>query len=121
MHIQTGIVTDRPVIADARPAMDDRQTVDILLASDAHGAFVWGVLDRLLDEPGICFGNVTASGFGAMEAAVLAYGMALGGRRGARTALTNFWRRVSHASMFAADTASLLRSMLRLTLPTPPI
>ena len=112
MHIQTGIETDRPVIADARPAMDDRQTVDILLASDAHGAFVWGVLDRMLDEPGLCFGNVTASGFGAMEAAVLAYGMALGGRRGARTALTNFWRRVSHASMFAADTASLLRSML---------
>ncbi|MER9612202.1 hypothetical protein NKI91_26725 [Mesorhizobium sp. M0312] len=92
--------------------MQDTQLVDIVLPSDAHGAFVWGVLDRLLDEPGLSFGNITASGFGAMEAAVLAYGLALGGRRGARTALTNFWRRVSHASMFSADTANPLRSIL---------
>lgn len=110
MHIQTGTVTDQALIA--RPAMDDRRVVDIVLASDAHGAFVWGVLDRLLDEPSLSICNITASGFGAMEAAVLAYGLALGGRRGARTALANFWRRVSHASMFAADTASPLRSIL---------
>ena len=110
MHIQTGTETDQAVIA--RPAVNDRQVVDIVLASDAHGAFVWGVLDRLLDEPSLSIGNITASGFGAMEAAVLAYGLALGGRRGARTALANFWRRVSHASMFTADGASPLRSIL---------
>ena len=110
MHIQTGTETDQAVFA--RPAVDDRGVVDIVLASDAHGAFVWGVLDRLLDDPSLSFGNITASGFGAMEAAVLAYGLALGGRRGARTALTNFWRRVSHASIFAADAASPLRSIL---------
>lgn len=110
MHIQTGTETDQAVIA--RPAVDDRQVVDIVLASDAHGAFVWGVLDRLLDEPSLSIGNITASGFGAMEAAVLAYGLALGGRRGARTALANFWRRVSHASMFTADAANPLRSIL---------
>jgi len=110
MHIQTGTVTDQALIAS--PAVDDRQVVDIVLASDAHGAFVWGVLDRLLDEPSLSICNITASGFGAMEAAVLAYGLALGGRRGARTALANFWRRVSHASMFAADAASPLPSIL---------
>lgn len=110
MHIQTGTETDQAVFA--RPAVDDRGVVDIVLASDAHGAFVWGVLDRLLDDPSLSIGNITASGFGAMEAAVLAYGLALGGRRGARTALTNFWRRVSHASIFAADAASPLRSIL---------
>ena len=110
MHIQTGTETDHALIA--RPAVGDRRVVDIVLASDAHGAFVWGVLDRLLDEPSLSICNITASGFGAMEAAVLAYGLALGGRRGARTALANFWRRVSHASMFAADTASPLRSIL---------
>ncbi|TIT21772.1 MAG: hypothetical protein E5W70_15530 [Mesorhizobium sp.] len=110
MHIQTGTEIDQPVIA--RPAVEERQRVDIVLASDAHGAFVWGVLDRLLDEPGLSFRTITASGFGAMEAAVLAYGLALGGRRGARTALTNFWRRVSHASMSAAVTANPLRSIL---------
>ncbi|BCG96644.1 patatin-like phospholipase family protein [Mesorhizobium sp. 131-2-1] len=110
MHIQTGTETDHALIA--RPAVGDRRVVDIVLASDAHGAFVWGVLDRLLDEPSLSICNITASGFGAMEAVVLAYGLALGGRRGARTALANFWRRVSHASMFAADAASPLRSIL---------
>ncbi|TSE07063.1 hypothetical protein C1D09_019645 [Mesorhizobium intechi] len=116
MHIQTGIETDRTAATGAGRAMDDRRSVDIVVASDAHGAFVWGVLDRLLDQPDLCFGNITASGFGAMEAAVLAYGVALGGQRGARTALTNFWRRVSHASMVMADRASPLRSILEHTI-----
>ncbi|RAZ92433.1 hypothetical protein DPM33_00535 [Mesorhizobium hawassense] len=87
-------------------------TIDIVLANDAHGAFVWGVLDRLLDEANCSVSGVTASGFAAMEAAVFAYGLSVGGRRGARTALANFWRRVSHASVFADDRASLLRSIL---------
>jgi len=88
------------------------RTIDIVLANDAHGAFVWGVLDRLLDEPNCSVNGVTASGFAAMQAAVFAYGLSVGGRRGARTALANFWRRVSHFSMFAVDRTSLLRSML---------
>ncbi|MBZ9848199.1 hypothetical protein LB565_09410 [Mesorhizobium sp. CA14] len=88
------------------------RTIDIVLANDAHAAFVWGVLDRLLDEPNCSVSGVTASGFAAMQAAVFAYGLSVGGRRGARTALANFWRRVSHASMFAIDRTSLLRSML---------
>ncbi|ESX07236.1 hypothetical protein X769_08060 [Mesorhizobium sp. LSJC268A00] len=110
MQIQAA--TDHGFVAGARPATEDSQLIDITLTNDAHGAFVWGVLDRLLDEPRLSFRSITASGFGGMEAAVLAYGLALGGRRGARTALTNFWRRVSHATMFAADTAKPLRSIL---------
>ncbi|RWG00441.1 hypothetical protein [Mesorhizobium sp.] len=70
------------------------------------------MLDRLLDQPNCNVSGVTASGFAAMQAAVFAYGLSVGGRRGARTALANFWRRVSHASMFAIDRTSLLRSML---------
>ncbi|MBZ9822825.1 patatin-like phospholipase family protein [Mesorhizobium sp. CA4] len=88
------------------------RTIEIVLANDAHAAFVWGVLDRLLDEPNCSVSGVTASGFAAMQAAVFAYGLSVGGRRGARTALANFWRRVSHASMLAIDRTSLLRSML---------
>ncbi|WP_245319092.1 patatin-like phospholipase family protein [Mesorhizobium temperatum] len=114
MHVQTGIRTEtnQAVVAGARAATENRQLLDIVLTNDARGAFVWGVLDRLLDESGLSFGNITASGFGAMEAAVLAYGLALGNRRGARTALTNFWRRVSHVSMFPADSANPLRLIL---------
>ena len=112
MHIQSGTRTDQAIICGRNSRLEEGRSVDIALASDAHGAFVWGVLDRLLDQPNFTFEAVTASGFGAVEAAVFAYGLSLGGRRGARTALANFWRRVSHASMFAIDRASLLRSIL---------
>ncbi|RWM09844.1 hypothetical protein [Mesorhizobium sp.] len=111
MLAQSAMQTDQTTISVADLGVEDR-TFDIVLANDAHGAFVWGVLDRLLDEPGCSFNGVTASGFAAMEAAVLAYGLSAGGRRGARTALANFWRRVSHASVFADDRAGLLRSIL---------
>jgi NTE family protein len=75
------------------------QTINLALqGGGAHGAFTWGVLDRLLDEPKLAFEGVVATSAGAMNAAVLAYGLAEGGRSGAQTALANFWRRVSHAS-----------------------
>ncbi|MER8565911.1 hypothetical protein NKH85_19855 [Mesorhizobium sp. M0924] len=110
--MQIQVAADQSFIAGAKLVTEDRQPIDITLANDAHGAFVWGVLDRLLDEPRLSFRSITASGFGGMEAAVLAYGLALGGRRGARTALTNFWRRISHASRSVATTANPLRSIL---------
>ncbi|MBB4228905.1 patatin-like phospholipase family protein [Rhizobium mongolense] len=69
-----------------------------LQGGGAHGAFTWGVLDRLLDEPNLSFEGIVATSAGAMNAAVLAYGLAEGGRSGAQTALAGFWRRVSHAA-----------------------
>ncbi|TIT71547.1 MAG: hypothetical protein E5W60_07790, partial [Mesorhizobium sp.] len=72
MHVQSGTRIDQAIIPGTRSRLEEGQSVDIILASDAHGAFVWGVLDRLLDEPNLVFSAVTASGFGAVEAAVLA-------------------------------------------------
>ncbi|WP_411969688.1 patatin-like phospholipase family protein [Rhizobium sp. 3T7] len=69
-----------------------------LQGGGAHGAFTWGVLDRLLDEPKLSFEGIVATSAGAMNAAVMAYGLAEGGRSGAQAALANFWRRVSHAA-----------------------
>src|SRR4051794_24069877 len=69
-----------------------------LQGGGAHGAFTWGVLDRLLEDERLSFEGVVATSAGAMNAAVLAYGLVEGGREGARKALTNFWRRVSHAA-----------------------
>ncbi|RWB21329.1 MAG: hypothetical protein EOQ40_11065 [Mesorhizobium sp.] len=111
MLAQSPMRTNQAIMSVADLGAEDR-TIDIVLANDAHGAFVWGVLDRLLDEANCSVSGVTASGFAAMEAAVFAYGLSVGGRRGARMALANFWRRVSHASVFADDRASLLRSIL---------
>ncbi|HXQ51656.1 MAG TPA: patatin-like phospholipase family protein [Stellaceae bacterium] len=75
------------------------KTINLALqGGGAHGAFTWGVLDRLLEEEGLAFEGVSATSAGAMNAAVLAYGITIGGREGARKALTNYWRRISHAA-----------------------
>jgi NTE family protein len=78
------------------------KTVNLALqGGGVHGAFTWGVLDRLLEEPRIGLEGISATGAGAMNAAVLAYGLTLGGREGAKQALANFWRRVAHAVEFS--------------------
>jgi NTE family protein len=72
------------------------KTVNLALqGGGAHGAFAWGVLDRLLDEPGIGFEGISATSAGAMNAAVLAHGLTIGGREGAKASLELFWRRIS--------------------------
>jgi NTE family protein len=72
-----------------------------LQGGGAHGAFTWGVLDRLLEEPHLNFEGIVATSAGAMNAAVMTYGLIEGGREGAQKALANFWRRVSHAAAFS--------------------
>jgi len=69
-----------------------------LQGGGAHGAFTWGVLDRLLEDERIAFDGISGTSAGAMNATVLASGLALGGRDGARRALAGFWRRVAEAA-----------------------
>ena len=74
----------------------DPLLVDLALqGGGAHGAFTWGVLDRLLEEPWLRIDGISGTSAGAMNAAVLADGYADGGAEGARAALEGFWRRVS--------------------------
>jgi len=85
------------------------KTINLALqGGGAHGAFAWGVLDRLLEHDRISFEGISATSAGAMNATVLAYGLAEGGREGAKKALANFWRRVSHAAVFSPLQPSLL-------------
>ena len=78
------------------------KTVNLALqGGGAHGAFAWGVLDRLLEDERISFEGISACSAGAMNAAVLAYGLTEGGREGARRALANFWRRISHSALLS--------------------
>ncbi len=72
-----------------------------LQGGGAHGAFSWGVLDRLLEDGRIALEGISATSAGAMNATVAAYGMSADGREGARQALANLWRRVSHAAAFS--------------------
>ena len=71
-------------------------TVDLALqGGGSHGAYTWGVLDRLLEDEGLSFDGVSGTSAGALNAAVLATGLAEGGRAGARAALSAFWRDVA--------------------------
>jgi NTE family protein len=56
------------------------------------------VLDRLLEEPRFQIDGVSATSAGAMNAVVLAHGLTVGGRRAAKEALANFWRKLSKAA-----------------------
>jgi NTE family protein len=67
-----------------------------LQGGGAHGAFTWGVLDRLLKDERIAFEGISAASAGAINAAVLAGGLAEGGRQGAKRALAKLWRRIAH-------------------------
>jgi NTE family protein len=66
-----------------------------LQGGGAHGAFTWGVLDRLLEEPDLDFAGISGTSAGAVNASLLAYGLALGDRTAAREKLTQFWRRIA--------------------------
>jgi NTE family protein len=66
--------------------------IDLALqGGGSHGAFTWGVLDRLLEDETIAFDGVSGTSAGALNAAVLATGLAEGGRAGAQAALRAFW------------------------------
>ena len=69
-----------------------------LQGGGSHGAFTWGILDRLLEETRLEFEGVTGASAGAMNAVVLASGYAKGGREGAREALREFWYEISNAA-----------------------
>ena len=81
------------------PAISEVKRVSLALQGDsAHGAFTWGVHDRLLEEPRIEVEGVSATSAGAMNAAVMAHGLTAGGRIGAREALEEFWLGVARVS-----------------------
>lgn len=62
------------------------------------GAFAWGVLDRLVDVPSLRIEAVSGTSAGAMNAALLAQGLATGGPPAAKRLLETFWQRVAVAS-----------------------
>jgi NTE family protein len=93
-----------------------------LQGGGAHGAFTWGVLDRLLEEPGLEIEGISGTSAGAMNAAVLISGQAAGGADGAKAALEQFWKRVSDAALLSPFRRTPLDVMLgRWTLDTSPM
>jgi NTE family protein len=101
----------------------DPLLIDLALqGGGSHGAFTWGVLDRLLEEPWLRIAPISGTSAGAMNAAVLTDGWTDGGAQGARTALDRYWERVSRAAAFSPLQRSPLdRLMGRWTFDTSPV
>jgi len=88
-------------MATTKAEKSDRDPVLVdfaLQGGGAHGAFTWGALDRLLEEPWLQIDGIAGTSAGAMNAATLVDGHAQGGAEGARTAMETFWRNVSRAA-----------------------
>ena len=66
-----------------------------LQGGGAHGAFTWGVMDRLLEDGRLSFEAISGTSAGAMNAAVYADGYVKDGVDGARQALHDFWAAVA--------------------------
>ncbi len=82
-----------------KPRSRGTRPLDIALqGGGAHGAFTWGVLDRLLEDQRIAICGISGTSAGAMNAVVLASGLLHGGNAGARDALREFWSQVASAS-----------------------
>ena len=76
--------------------------IDLALqGGGSHGAFSWGVIDRLLEEDWLALDGISGTSAGAMNAAVLAWGLLDGGRAGAKQALESFWKRVSDGARYS--------------------
>lgn len=84
-----------------RPATPGTQPIDLALqGGGSHGAFTWGVLDRLLEDETLAISGISGTSAGAMNAVALAAGLMEGGREGARACLRRFWEKVAEASPF---------------------
>jgi NTE family protein len=78
----------------------EKKKIDLALqGGGAHGAFTWGVMDRLLEDNRIEIEAISGTSAGAMNAVVAADGLMKDGTAGARRALRQFWKAVSRAAL----------------------
>lgn len=82
-----------------RAKADERKRINLALqGGGAHGAFTWGVLDRLIRDKRIFIDGLSGTSAGAINATVFAHGFIKAGRKGACDALAAFWRAISEHS-----------------------
>lgn len=88
--------------------MTNRKTVNVALqGGGAHGAYAWGVLDKLIEDGRVEIDGLTATSAGSMNAAVYAYGKMTGGADGARETLERFWHNIAKAGALFSPVRAL--------------
>jgi NTE family protein len=86
------------VLPPVSPRRHGRKRINLALqGGGAHGAFTWGVLDQLLADGRLAIEGISGTSAGAINAVVLAHGLAKGGPQQARAHLADFWRAASFA------------------------
>jgi NTE family protein len=83
-----------------------------LQGGGAHGAYTWGVLDRLLEEKDFVIEGISGTSAGAMNAAMLVNGYMKNGAEGAKECLHDFWKKISELSALSPLHKSPLERML---------
>ncbi len=79
-----------------KPAASNVKRINLALqGGGAHGAFTWGVLEHLLSDERLAIEGISGASAGAVNAVMLADGLARGGRAEAEKRLADFWRAVS--------------------------
>jgi NTE family protein len=78
------------------PGIQKRRIALALQGGGSHGAFTWGVLDRLLEEPSLDLVGISGISAGAMNTGILADGLRRGGAPQARLAPLRHWQDVGH-------------------------
>ncbi|MGE5398619.1 MAG: patatin-like phospholipase family protein, partial [Chitinophagales bacterium] len=92
--------------------MSDKKQLNLALqGGGSHGAFTWGVLDRLLEEEDLEFVGVSGTSAGAVNGACLVYGLAVGGNVCAREILHEFWKKNSDSQKWSVLQPSYLDKM----------
>ena len=107
----------RPVSRASEPAPQGNGVKKVNLAlqgGGSHGAYSWGVLDALAEDPRLEIVAISGASAGAMNAVVYAAGLAEGGRDGARRKLETFWLSVSTEGSLAPAQRKLVDAWLRL-------
>src|SRR5436190_21987102 len=79
-----------------------------LQGGGAHGAYTWGVLDQLLEDGRIAIDGISGTSAGAVNAVMLADGLAQGGPDEAQRRLADFWR----AASFGGNLPDLQRAVV---------
>ncbi len=83
-----------------------REVAVALQGGGSHGAFTWGVLDRLLEEPTLKITGATGASAGAMNAVILVDALVRAGTEEARRALRRYWASIGKMPSAANSTVS---------------
>ncbi len=96
-----------------------RRSISLALqGGGSFGAFTWGFLDRLLEDETVSLDMLSGASAGAVNAVLVADGLAAGGPEAARASLTHFWTQVAHAGpQLPLGAAALLQFSTRLASP----